>query len=141
MSIKMWERFIKPHHIRLNKRIHEFGKKVIYHSDGNVMDAIDGLIDMGIDVLQPLQLSAEGMDPVILKERYGDVLCFEGGVSVQKILPFGKEEEVREEVKILIRILGRNGGYILGPDHAIQAGTPPENVFAMFETALSYYPF
>lgn len=141
MSLEMWEKFIKPYHIKLNRMIHNFGVKVIYHSDGNVMDAVGGLIDMGIGVLQPLQFSAEGMDPYVLKDRYGHILCFEGGVSVQKVLPFGTREEVREEVESLIKILGKNGGYILGPDHAIQAGTPPENIFEMFETALSFYPF
>jgi uroporphyrinogen decarboxylase len=72
---------------------------------------------------------------VLLKERYGDVLCFEGGVSVQKTLPFASPEDVRREVIERIDVLGRGGGYILGPSHAIQAGTPPENIVAMFDTA------
>jgi uroporphyrinogen decarboxylase len=104
------------------------------------MDAVPGLIDMGIDVLQALQLSADGMDPRSLKDRYGNRLCFEGGVSVQTTLPFGTAEEVREEVQMLVATLGAGGGYILGPSHAIQAGTPPENVVAMFDTALNVYP-
>ena len=140
MSLDMWERFIKPHHVRLNAVIHEHGARVIYHSDGAVMDAIPGLIDMGIDVLQALQFDAAGMDPAVMKASYGHRLCFEGGVSVQKTLPFGTPDQVREETARLISTLGRNGGYILGPSHAIQAGTPPENVFAMFETALNFYP-
>ncbi|MFQ6040632.1 MAG: uroporphyrinogen decarboxylase family protein [Candidatus Poribacteria bacterium] len=141
MSLEMWEEFIKPYHIRLNKVIHEFGVKVIYHTDGAVMDAVDGLIDMGIDVLQALQFSADGMDAVELKQKYGDRLCFEGGVSVQTTLPFGNPKDVQREVKELITVLGKNGGYILGPSHAIQAGTPPENIVAMFDTASSFYPF
>jgi uroporphyrinogen decarboxylase len=141
MSLKTWETFIKPHHARLNRAIHEFGVRVIYHSDGAVMDAVDGLIDMGIDVLQALQFSAEGMDPVKLKRDYGDRLCFEGGVSVQTTLLFSDPEDVREEVRRLITVLGKGGGYILGPSHAIQAGTPPENVLAMFDTASAFYPF
>ena len=140
MSLDMWERFIKPHHERLNRAIHEFGVKVIYHSDGAVMEAVPGLIDMGIDVLQALQFSAKGMDPVALKQDFGDRLCFEGGVSVQTTLPFGTVDEVRGETERLITVLGRGGGYILGPSHAIQAGTPPENVLAMFDTALGFYP-
>jgi uroporphyrinogen decarboxylase len=115
--------------------------KVIYHTDGSIMNAVDGLIDMGIDVLQALQFSARGMDPAALKEKYGDRLCFEGGVSVQTTLPFGSAEDVRQEVIRLIEILGRGGGYILGPSHAIQAGTPPENIAALFDTAQSCYPF
>jgi uroporphyrinogen decarboxylase len=136
MSRRTWEEFIQPCHARLNRAIHEFGVKVIYHTDGSIMQAVDGLIDMGIDVLQALQFSARGMDPALLKEKYGDRLCFEGGVSVQTTLPFGSVQEVRQEVTSLIEILGKDGGYILGPSHAIQAGTPPENILALFDTAV-----
>ncbi len=141
MPLAKWEALIKPYHRRLNEAIHGFGAKVIYHTDGSVMAAVDGLIDMGIDVLQALQFSAEGMDPLRLKQDFGERLCFEGGVSVQTTLPFGKPEDVRREVEERIRVLGRNGGYILGPSHYIQAGTPPENIVAMFDTALEYYPY
>ncbi len=101
------------------------------------MDAVPGLVDMGIDILQPLQFDARGMDPQVLKERYGRQLCFQGGVSVQTTLPFGSPDDVRQEVRERIDILGRNGGYILGPSHVIQDGTPPANIVAMFETAAS----
>ena len=141
MSLRMWEEFLRPYHIRLNKTIHEFRVKVIYHSDGAVMEAVHGLIDMGIDVLQALQFSADGMAPVELKQKYGDRLCFEGGVSVQTTLPYRSPEDVRQEVEELITVLGKNGGYILGPSHAIQAGTPPGNIVTMFDTAESFYPF
>jgi uroporphyrinogen decarboxylase len=135
LSLGMWEEIIKPHHVRLNEVIHRHGARAIYHSDGAVMEAVPGLIDMGIDILQALQFDAAGMDPVILKEKYGDRLCFEGGVSVQKTLPFGAPEDVRREVRERISVLGRGGGYILGPAHAIQAGTPSENITAMFDEA------
>jgi uroporphyrinogen decarboxylase len=141
MSFSMWEQHLKPYHVRLNRSIHQFGVKVIYHSDGSVMKAVDGLIDMGIDVLQALQFSARGMDPVTLKETYGHRLCFEGGVSVQTTLPFGTPEDVTQEVEWLISVLGKQGGYILGPSHAIQAGTPPENILAMFDTAARFNPY
>lgn len=140
MSLPMWESSLKPYHSRLNRTIHELGAKVIYHSDGCVMPAVDGLIDMGVDVLQALQFSADGMDPRELKRRTGDRLCYEGGVSVQTTLPFGTADDVRREVQALIDVLGEGGGYVLGPSHAIQAGTPPENIVAMFDTAASYYP-
>ncbi|NOZ20354.1 MAG: hypothetical protein GXP25_04615 [Planctomycetes bacterium] len=140
ISLEMWEKFIKPYHTRLNRTIHEFGARIIYHSDGAVMDAVPGLLDMGIDILQALQFDAKGMDPVALKENYGDRLCFEGGISVQQTLPFGAPEDVRNEVKSRIDVLGRSGGYILGPSHAIQAGTPPENIVAFFDTAAAYRP-
>ena len=138
MSLKMWEEHIKHHHVRINRMIHEHGSKVIYHTDGAVMEAVPGLIDMGIDILQALQFDAKGMDASLLAETYGDRLCFQGGVSVQKTLPFGSPESVRAEVEERIAVLGRNGGYILGPSHFIQAGTPVENIYAMFETALHY---
>jgi uroporphyrinogen decarboxylase len=137
MSLGMWGQSIKPFHARLNRVIHEHGARVIYHTDGAVMKAVPGLIDMGIDVLQALQFDAKGMDPVALKAQFGDRLCFQGGVSVQKTLPFGTPEDVRREVGERIRVLGRDGGYILGPSHAIQAGTPPENIVAMFDAAAS----
>lgn len=140
MSLPMWEEFIRPYHARLNDLIHRFGVRVIYHSDGAVMEAVPGLVAMGIDVLQALQFDAAGMDPVALKRDVGDRLCFEGGISVQTTLPFGTPDAVRAEVRQRIDVLGRDGGYILGPAHAIQAGTPPENILAMFDTAREYYP-
>ncbi len=136
MSLDTFEANIKPYHLQLNEMIHHHGARVVYHSDGAIMKAIPSLIEMGIDILQPLQFDAEGMDPEVLKTSYGDVLSFEGGVSVQKTLPLGTADDVREEVRELIRLLGKSGGYILGPAHVIQAGTPAENILAMFDTAL-----
>ena len=136
MSMKLWEKMIKPHHVRLNKLLHEYGVKIMYHSDGAVMEAIPGLIDMGVDILEALQFDAAGMDPAAMKQKYGDKLCFHGGVSVQKTLPFGAPETVRREVCDRISVLGKNGGYILAPSHAIQAGTPPENIVAFLDAAM-----
>jgi len=135
MSLPLWEEMLKPYHKRLNKVIHEYGAKIVYHSDGAVMKAAGGLIDMGIDVLEALQFDAAGMNPVELKENFGDKLSFHGGVSVQSTLPFGTPEEVEAEVKERIKVLGKNGGYILAPSHAIQAGTPPENIYAFLKSA------
>jgi uroporphyrinogen decarboxylase len=81
------------------------------------------------------------MDPSHLKDTFGKELCFEGGMCVQKVLPFGKPMEVREETRRLISILGKEGGYLCGPSHFIQAGTPPENIAAFFDEAQTYYPF
>jgi uroporphyrinogen decarboxylase len=138
MSLDLFRKHIKPYHERLNKIIHSFGAKVIYHTDGAVMAAVGDLVDMGIDVLQALQFDAKDMDPVVLKRTYGQRLCFEGGISVQRTLPFGTADEVKQEVIDRIKVLGKKGGYILGPSHAIQAGTPPENIVAMFDTARSW---
>ncbi|MCL2832899.1 MAG: hypothetical protein FWD78_06995 [Treponema sp.] len=135
MSLPMWEKQLKPHHVRLNKKLHAAGVKIMYHTDGAVMDAVDGLIDMGVDILEALQFNAKGMDPVLLKNKYGDRLCFHGGISVQSTLPFGAPDDVRKEVRDRINVLGKNGGYIIAPSHAIQGGTPPQNIAAFFEEA------
>jgi uroporphyrinogen decarboxylase len=136
MSLDTFETNIKPYHTQMNAMIHRHDARVIYHSDGAIMKAVPALVDMGIDILQPLQFDAAGMGPEALKTTYGDVLSFEGGVSVQKTLPLGTVDDVREEVRNLIRLLGSSGGYILGPSHVIQAGTPAQNILAMFDTAL-----
>ena len=135
MSLDTWREHIKPHHQRLNRMVHSWNTRVIYHTDGAIMAAVDDLIDMGIDVLEALQFDADGMDPVLLKEKYGDRLCFHGGISVQSTLPFGTPDDVRREVAQRIAVLGAGGGYILAPSHAIQAGTLPENVLAFFQAA------
>ena len=140
LSLDMWEEFIKPYHVRINEMIHNMGARVIYHTDGAVSEAVPGLIDMGIDVLQALQFSAANMDPHQLKDNYGKILCFEGGMCVQKVLPFGTVEEVRQETRRLISILGKNGGYLCGPSHFIQAGTPAENIAAFFDEARDFKP-
>lgn len=130
-SLPMWETLIKPHHKRLNKVLHSYNVKIMYHSDGAIMEALEGLIDMGIDILEALQFDAKGMDPQTMAKVCGNRLCFHGGISVQSTLPYGTPAAVREEVESRIRILGQNGGYILAPSHAIQAGTPVENVKAL----------
>jgi uroporphyrinogen decarboxylase len=135
MSLEMWSTFIKPQHERLNRIIHEFGAKVMYHTDGAVMEAVPGLMEMGIDILEALQFDAAGMDAAALKSRYGEKLCFAGGMSVQKTLPFGTVEEVRREARERIAVLGKDGGYLFGPSHAVQVGTPAANVVAMFDVA------
>jgi len=131
VSLKMWARQIKPHHVRLNKALKRYGVKIVYHSDGAVSEAIDGLIDMGIDTLEAVQLDAKGMDPVWLKRKAGNRLSFHGGISVQSLLPFETPERVEAEVRRLVDIFAEGGGYIPAPSHAIQAGTPPDNIAAM----------
>ena len=106
------------------------------------MNAVAGLIDMGIDVLQALQFDAKGMDPAVLKEGYGDRLCFQGGVSVQKTLPFGTPDDVRREVRDRIRVFGPGGGFVFNAVHNIQAGVPVENLLILFESIREFrdYP-
>ncbi len=135
---RQWREFIRPTMTTLSGIARAHGAHYYHHSCGSVRDLIPELIDAGVDVLQALQFDARGMDAADLKERYGDRLCFEGGISVQRTLPFGTVDEVAAEVRERIRVLGRGGGYILGPSHAIQAGTPPENIVALFDTALEF---
>jgi len=135
VSLPMWEELIKPHHVKMNKKLHEYGVQIMYHTDGAVMEAVDGLVDMGIDILDPLQFDAKDMDPVKLKNKWGNKISFHGGVSVQKTLPFGSPDDVRKEVRERIAVMGKGGGYILAPSHAVQGGTPPENILAFLEEA------
>ncbi len=137
MSIDLWKNSIKPWHMRMNKKLKSYGIRIMYHSDGAVMEIIPELIDMGIDILDPIQLGADSMDPYGLKSLYGDKLSFHGGIGVQDVLPKGNPEEVRRYVRYLKKTLGRNGGYIIAPSHAIQPDTPIENILAAFEEAKS----
>lgn len=132
ISPRLWRELIAPHHERLNRRIHELGARVMYHSCGAVKPFIPGLIEIGTDVLDVLQFSADQMDPREIKTEFGERLCFHGGVDVQSTLPFGTEDEVRQVTKDRIKVLGRDGGYILAPTHNIQVDTPPANIVAMY---------
>jgi uroporphyrinogen-III decarboxylase len=108
--------------------------KVAYHSDGMIWDVIPDLIEIGLDVLNPVQPAC--MDPAELKRRYGDHLCFWGSLDEQHTLPFGSPDDVRAEVRARLRTIGRGGGLILGPTHHVQLDTPMENFWAMVETIL-----
>jgi len=135
VSLPMWEQIIRPHHERLNLRVHELGCKIMYHSCGSVLPAIPGLIEAGIDVLDVLQWSATGMAPEVLKNNFGDRLSFHGGLDVQASLPRLPQEEIREEVNHIIKVMGQNGGYIMSPSHNVQVDTLPENLIAAYEEA------
>ena len=112
--------------------------KVMLHSDGAIFPMIPSLIEMGVDILNPVQTSAQGMDPVRLKQEFGDRLVFWGGsCDCQHTLPFGTPEEVSREVQESIRIFSPGGGYVFAPVHNIQAGVPLENVFALYDAARS----
>ncbi len=136
MSPELYKNMIKPHHKRLYDTLKQFDVKLMYHSDGAIHHLVPELMDAGIDILEALQFDAKGMDPEMLKNNYGDRLSFHGGISVQSTLPFKKPQDVIDEVNERFRVLGKNGGYILAPSHAIQTGTPPENVNALFESAM-----
>lgn len=130
----IYREMIKPYHKRLFDFIHKAGKIVIYHCCGSATNLIPDFIDAGIDALNPLQLSAENMDPVFLKKEYGkDIVFWGGGVNTQETLAFGTPEEVRSEVRRRMEILAVDGGYVFAAEHCIQPGTPVENILALFE--------
>ncbi len=110
--------------------------KVMLHSDGAIFPLIPSLIEMGVDILNPVQTSAGGMEAARLKREFGDQLVFWGGsLDCQHTLPFGTPDEVAREVAEHVRIFSPGGGYVFAPVHNIQANVPAENIVAMFETA------
>ena len=143
ISPSLYREMLQPAHKRLNRFIKERTDAKIYlHSCGSIADVLEDLIDAGIDVINPVQPRAKDMDSDRLKSRFGDRVIFHGGVDEQYILPYGTVKEVWEEVRQRITAFAPGGGYIFAPAHNIQDDVPPENVIAMFESALRYgrYP-
>ncbi len=133
MSPGMWRKTILPRHQRLNQVIKSYGLKIMYHSCGGIAPLIDALVDdMRIDVLNPLQPLASGMDMVKIKAEYGSRLAFHGGIDLQKTMAYGTTDNVRREVAQRVRILASGGGYICATAHNIQADTPLENIIALY---------
>ncbi|RLF14263.1 MAG: hypothetical protein DRJ66_06360, partial [Thermoprotei archaeon] len=138
VSPSLWRRFLKPRYKRLADLCHRHGVYFFFHSDGWIEPIIPDLVEIGVDILNPVQ--PECMDPVKVKRLYGDKLCLEGTISVQRTLPFGSVKEVVNEVKDRIRKLGPTG-FILGPTHVIQPDTPIENILALYRAAIKYGSF
>ncbi|MEN3203139.1 MAG: uroporphyrinogen decarboxylase family protein [Atribacterota bacterium] len=139
MSLDMYRKYVKPR----QKKLYEAIKKqtqafLFYHSCGAVAPFLEDLVEIGIDILNPVQVSASGMNPKWLKKHFGDVLSFWGGIDTQHVLPYGTPDAVREEVRRRIDELAPGGGYVLCAVHNIQPDVPPENIVAMYEEALYY---
>ena len=135
MSAEMWRQFLKPRYAvlfyeakRANPNI-----KIAYHSCGNCEAILEDMIEIGLDVLNPLQPMA--IDPAMVKRKYGKRLALFGGMCVQKVMPFGTCRQIQQEVKRLKDSCGKDGGYILAPAHHVQADTPVENIMAFYEAA------
>jgi uroporphyrinogen decarboxylase len=139
LSVPMFRRLILPHYQRGLAWIKQnTSMKIMLHSDGAIFPLIPTLIEMGVEILNPVQTSAAGMDPGKLKEQFGDRLVFWGGsLDCQQTLPNGTPEDVADEVRRHVEILAPGGGYVFAPVHNIQAGVPPENIVAMFEAVQS----
>ncbi|MGD2174385.1 MAG: uroporphyrinogen decarboxylase family protein, partial [Candidatus Brocadiaceae bacterium] len=132
----LYRRLVKPRQRELIRFIKaRTDAYVFYHTCGSVVEFVPDLIEIGVDILNPVQVSAKGMDPAQLKDRYGDRLCFWGGVDTQHVLPHGTPEEVRQEARRRIEQLAAGGGYVLNAVHNIQPDVPPENVLAMYAAA------
>jgi uroporphyrinogen decarboxylase len=139
MSMDLYRKLIKPHHKRLFSYIRSrTSARIAYHTCGSVVHLIPDLIEMGVDALNPVQVSAKGMDSKKLKREFGKDICFWGAIDTQRVLPFGTPDDVRAEVKRRINDLGPGGGYILCAVHNIQADVSPENICAMYDTARQY---
>lgn len=134
ISPGMWRKYLKPRMAELIGSLRTINPqlKVAYHSDGVVNPIIPELIEIGVDVLNPIQPLA--MDPAKLKDEYADSLCFWGSLDIQKTLPFGTPGEVRNEVLLRLRTLGRGGGLVIGPTHNLQLDTPLDNFWTMIKT-------
>jgi uroporphyrinogen decarboxylase len=140
----LFKQLVAPYYKKVFDWIHKNTSwKVFLHSCGSIYRIIDTLIDCGVDILNPVQTSAADMEAGRLKEEFGDRLIFwGGGCDTQKTLPFGKPDEVKQEVRERIRVFAPCGGFVFNQIHNIQQGTPPENIVEMFETVSEFgkYP-
>jgi uroporphyrinogen decarboxylase len=137
ISPEHFREYYKPHFTRVLEFIRQKAKdvKLMFHSCGNVRPIIPDLIEMGVDILNPVHINSSGMDPLQLKKDFGDSLVFwGGGIDTQKILPGGTIREVEEDVKRNIGALAPGGGFIFSTVHNIQSEVPPENIMAMWNT-------
>lgn len=132
------QEFLLPRMEEVIDFVHKAGAYVFHHNDGSIHRIIPDLIAAGIDILNPIQWRCEGMDRMTLKQEFGSQVVFHGGMDNQHTLAFGTAEEVRQEVRDNLQILGKSGGYILAPCHNIQPLTPPENILTMYETGYEH---
>jgi uroporphyrinogen decarboxylase len=139
MSMELYRKMVKPYHARVFSYIKSRSSaKILYHSCGSVAHLIPDLIELGVDALNPVQVSAKGMDTKTLKREFGKDICFWGAVDTQRVLPFGSPADVAAETKRRIEDLGPGGGYVLCAVHNIQADVSPENICAMYDAAREY---
>jgi uroporphyrinogen decarboxylase len=131
---------LKPRYKKYFDQVHTIAPniKMLFHSCGSIEPILDDLIEIGVDVINPVQVTAKDMDSAYLSKKYGDRVCFWGAIDTQHALPHGTTEEVKKEVERRINDLGRGGGYVVSAVHNIQPGVPPENIETMFEHAKEY---
>jgi hypothetical protein len=139
-SVDTYRELFKPFHARVNNWIHENTEwKTFIHTDGAIEPLISEFIEAGFDILNPVQISCKNMEPAALKRKYGKYLTFWGaGIDTQYTLPFGTPEEVKEQVRRLIEIFNKDGGFVFSSIHNVQANIPTDNMLAMFEVIREY---
>jgi uroporphyrinogen decarboxylase len=133
MQPELWDDLIRPGEQREYDLVHAYGKDVWVHSCGDVQTLVPRLVEMGLDVLNPVQ--PECMDIAALKREFGDRLTFWGGISTQRTLPYGAPDEVRAECRRVRDLMAQGGGYIFSPAQGIQGDVPPANIVALLEVA------
>ncbi len=138
ISPDVWRQLVKPWQQQLIEPYKQMGLFTRYHSDGSIVPIIEDLIEMGLDLLDPIQPKAADMNAVNLARRFGGRLAFYGGLDTQELLPMGTPDQVERQMLELINVLGRNGGYIAAASNAIQADVPVENILSLFRTAREY---
>ena len=133
-SPNMFRTMVKPIYKKLMSKIKKIANvKIIHHSCGSIFPIIRDISEMGVDVLNPIQPLAKDMSPEKVKKTYGSDISFDGAIDVQKLLNSGNPDKITREVKRVVSILGKGGGYILAPGHNIQPDVKPENVIALFD--------
>ncbi len=142
MSRRMYQRFIKPAPQALYQFVHQHSDgKVFLHSCGSISPLIPDLIEAGVDILNPVQTSAEYMEPEMLKEKFGEQLVFwGGGCDTQSVLSNVSPAEIKAQVTERLKVFTPGGGFVFNQIHNIQANVPPENVVAMYDTARNFRP-
>jgi uroporphyrinogen decarboxylase len=138
ISQKMVQDFFMPHTKNLCDLCSDHGVKFIQHSCGAVYKIIPDFIEAGVSVLDPIQVTAKGMDVVELKKNFGADLVFHGGIDTQRLMPFGTVDAVKKETRRIIEVLGKDGGYFFSPSHRFQADTPIENIIAAYDVVEEY---
>ena len=141
MSRAHYVKYIKPRHEKFFRQIHELSSaKILFHTCGSVADIMDDLIEIGVDILNPVQPTAAGMNPIALRKKYRGRIAFWGGPDPQYTLPSGTVAEVKKVVEVLMDGMSEGGGFVLSSCHNIQPDVPLENILALFQHAREYVP-
>ena len=136
ISPDSWRKTVKPHLARVDAQAEDYGMITMHHSCGGIVPIIPDLIEIEVDLLDPIQVRAVGMDPAALKADFGNKMTFHGAIDTQQTMPYGSEAQVRAEVRERIKVLGDGGGYILTGSHDLLDDVPTANILAMYREAI-----